>query len=83
MRSTIQDIRNNLATLVTEAHQVACSLDVGAERTEAFELYEALRRLQRRGAANEMLAATNPLMADCPESDDEDWWDDEDEARSG
>nr|WP_312585936.1 hypothetical protein [Atlantibacter sp.] len=83
IRSTIQDIRNNLATLVTEAHQVACSLDVGDERTEAFELYEALRRLQRRGAANEMLAATNPLMADCPESDDEDWWDDEDEARSG
>ena len=47
--STIQDIRNQLSTLVTEAHKVACSLDIGDERTEAFELYEALRRLQRHG----------------------------------
>ncbi|CAM7021489.1 hypothetical protein ENKOMM257B_22580 [Enterobacter kobei] len=46
--STIQDIRNQLSTLVTEAHKVACSLDIGDERTEAFELYEALRRLQRQ-----------------------------------
>ena len=49
--STIQDIRNQLSTLVTEAHKVACALDIGDERTEAFELYEALRRLQRQGAA--------------------------------
>lgn len=77
--SSIQDVRNQLATLVTEAHGVACSLDVGDERTEAFELYEALRRLQRRGAASEMLSATNPLLSDCHEGDDEDWWDDEDD----
>lgn len=77
--STIQDIRNKLASLVTDAHQYACSLDVGDERTEAFEMYEALRRLQRRGAASEMLSATNPLLADCHEDDDEDWWDDEDD----
>lgn len=44
--STLQDIRNNLAMLVTKVHQVAWSLDVGDECTEAFELYEALRRLQ-------------------------------------
>lgn len=77
--STIQDIRNKLASLVTDAHQYACSLDVGDERTEAFEMYEALRRLQRRGAASEMLVASNPLIADCHEGDDEDWWDDEDD----
>ncbi|HIC6097654.1 TPA: hypothetical protein ACW47E_002099 [Salmonella enterica subsp. enterica serovar Nagoya] len=77
--STIQDIRNQLSTLVTDAHQVACSLDIGDERTEAFELYEALLRLQRRGAASEMLSATNPLIPDCHEGDDEDWWDDEDD----
>ncbi|HEI1835116.1 TPA: hypothetical protein SII06_002851 [Escherichia coli] len=77
--STIQDIRNQLSTLVTEAHKVACSLDIGDERTEAFELYEALRRLQRRGAASDMLQASNPLLADCHEGDDEDWWDDEDD----
>jgi len=75
--STIQDIRNQLASLVTHAHQVACSLDVGGERTEAFELYEALRRLQRQGVAGEMLSATNPLLA-APCIDD-DWIDDEDE----
>jgi hypothetical protein len=31
--STIQDIRNQLSTLVTEAHKVACALDIGDERT--------------------------------------------------
>ena len=77
--STIQDIRSQLSTLVTEAHKVACSLDVGDERTEAFALYEALRRLQRRGTATDMLAATNPLLSHCCEDDDEDWWDDEDD----
>lgn len=51
------------STLVTEAHKVACALDIGDERTEAFELYEALRRLQRQGAAGEVLSATNPLLA--------------------
>lgn len=77
--STIQDIRNQLASLATEAHKVACSLDVGEERTEAFELYEALRRLQRRGTATDMLTATNPLLSHCCEDDDEEWWDDEDD----
>ncbi|EAO0106759.1 hypothetical protein EU727_08905 [Salmonella enterica] len=77
--STTQDIRNKLSELVTESHQVARSLEIGDERTEAFELYEALRRLQRRGAASDMLSATNPLLADCHEGDDEDWWDDEDD----
>ena len=75
---TIQDIRNKLADLVPEAHQVACSLDIGDERTEAFELYEALRRLQRVGAAREVLAATNPLLStpcfDDNREEDEDWW---------
>lgn len=72
----IQDVRSQLATLVTEAHKVACSLDIGDERTEAFELYEALRRLQRQGSADEMLSATNPLLAS-PYYDED--WDDEDD----
>lgn len=76
---TIQDIRNQLEIIVTAAHRVACSLDIGDERTEAFELYEALRRLQRRGAASEMLAATNPLLNYSPEDDDEDWWEEDDD----
>ncbi|ADO67716.1 hypothetical protein HK639_32 [Escherichia phage HK639] len=75
--STIHDIRNQLSTLVTEAHKVACALDIGDERTEAFELYEALRRLQRQGAAGEVLSATNPLLAS--PYYDEDWEEDEDD----
>jgi hypothetical protein len=47
------------------------------ERTEAFELYEALRRLQRQGAAGEILSATNPLLAS-PYYDG-DWDEDEDD----
>ncbi|MFV7428701.1 hypothetical protein ACNPM5_17770 [Enterobacter hormaechei] len=75
--SNIQDIRTQLSTLVTQAHKVECSLEIGAERTEAFELYEALRRLQRQGTAGEILSATNPLLA-APYYD-EDWEDDEDD----
>lgn len=52
-------------------------LDIGDERTEAFELYEALRRLQRHGAAGEILSATNPLLAS-PYYDG-DWDEDEDD----
>ncbi|WP_438436548.1 hypothetical protein [Kluyvera georgiana] len=75
--SSIQEIKAQLSTLITELHKVACSLDIGDERTEAFELYEALRRLQRQGAAGEMLSATNPLLAS-PYYDD-DWDEDEDD----
>lgn len=78
---TIQDIRNQLETIVSAAHRVACSLDIGDERTEAFELYEALRRLQRRGAASEMLAATNPLIRPgmMDYGSDHDDWDENDD----
>ncbi|WP_313626254.1 hypothetical protein [Kosakonia sp.] len=76
---TIQDIRIQLENIVTAAHRVACSLDIGEERTEAFELYEALRRLQRRAAASEMLAATNPLLNfPCIDDEDDEDWDEDD-----
>lgn len=71
------DIAEQLQNLVTVAHQFACSLDIGDERIEAFELYEALRRLQRRGTAGEVLAATNPLL--CAWGDDDDSDEDEDD----
>ena len=73
---TVQDIRNQLSSLVTEAHKVACALDIGDERTEAFELYEALRRLQRQGSPGDMLSATNPLLASPYYEED---WDEEDD----
>lgn len=66
------DIADQLQSLVTATHQFACSLDIGDERIEAFELYEALRRLQCRGTAGEMLAATNPML--CPGIPDDAEW---------
>ncbi|MDU4356051.1 hypothetical protein PO654_23690 [Phytobacter diazotrophicus] len=72
MKATKEQVFEKLESLTTDAHQFACSLNIGAQRTEAFQIYEVLRRLQRRGAAAEILAATNPLFAstDCDEDDD-------------
>lgn len=58
-----------LQTLTTEFHILACELDISDERTEVFEIYEVLRRSQRRGAAGEMLAAINPHL--CPDIPDD------------
>jgi hypothetical protein len=58
--STIQDIRNQLSTLVTEAHKVACALDIGDERTGPLSCYEALRRLQRQGAPERFYQQPTP-----------------------
>lgn len=58
------ELFQKLQALTTEFHTLACELDIGDERTEVFEMYEVLRRIQRRGAASEILAATNPLL--CP-----------------
>ncbi|HDT6049602.1 hypothetical protein AAHX50_07280 [Klebsiella pneumoniae] len=68
------ELLQKISALATECHTLACELDIGDERTEMFELYEVLRRIQRRGAAGEMLTATNPLL--CPGvSDDGEWVD--------
>lgn len=58
------EVRQRLEWLISDAHNAAGTLDIGEERTAAFELYEVLRRLQRRGAASQMLAATNPLLVE-------------------
>lgn len=79
--ATKQEIYENLNKLVGQSFSYAASLDLGPERVEAFELSEALRRLQRRGAASEMLAATNPLLAcseEEEEEDEDDWGEDDD-----
>lgn len=76
--ATKQEIFENLNKLVGQSFSYAASLDLGPERVEAFELSEALRRLQRRGAASEMLAATNPLLAGAEEEEEEDEWDEDD-----
>ncbi|HBS3584567.1 TPA: hypothetical protein RRT53_004251 [Klebsiella pneumoniae] len=68
------ELFQKLKALTTEFHTLACELDIGDERTEVFEIYEVLRRIQRRGAAGEMLTATNPLLChDIP--DDGEWMD--------
>jgi len=69
--ATKQEISESLSKLVSQAYSYAASLDLGPERIEAFELSEALRRLQRRGAASVMLAATNPLAALCEQEDED------------
>ncbi|MGU3773115.1 hypothetical protein ACSFM1_14815 [Klebsiella michiganensis] len=72
------ELLQKISALATECHSLACELDIGDERTEAFEIYEVLRRVQRSGAAGEMLAATNPLL--CPGiADDAEWTDFDDE----
>ncbi|MBG2633847.1 hypothetical protein I4552_22910 [Klebsiella michiganensis] len=72
------ELIQKISALATECHALACELDIGDERTEAFEIYEVLRRVQRSGAAGEMLAATNPLL--CPGiADDAEWTDFDDE----
>ncbi|HAT2831874.1 TPA: hypothetical protein NEF91_002915 [Klebsiella oxytoca] len=57
------ELFQRLQALTTDFHTLAYELDIGDERTEVFEIYEVLRRAQRRGAAGEMLAATNPLLS--------------------
>ena len=44
------ELFQKLQDLTTEFHTLACGMDVGDERTEVFEIYEVLRRAQRRGA---------------------------------
>ncbi|HBW6841810.1 MULTISPECIES: hypothetical protein [Klebsiella pneumoniae complex] len=72
------ELLQKISALATECHALACDLDIGDDRIEAFEIYEVLRRIQRCGAAGEMLAATNPLL--CPGIvDDTEWTDIDDE----
>ena len=65
---TIDDIYARLDALASDTHKVACSLDVGPERTQAFALYTVLHRLQRRSAAAEIHDLTNPLIEHVPRS---------------
>ncbi|WP_064365977.1 hypothetical protein [Pantoea ananatis] len=77
--SSKHEIHEGLQNLVNQAFSYAGQVELGPERVEAFEFAEALRRLQRRGAASVMLAATNPLAAMCEQDDEGDDDLDEDE----
>lgn len=52
-----------IALAASQAHQYASTLPVGDDRTEAFEIYNALHQLQRTGTAKRFLEATNPLVS--------------------
>lgn len=42
------ELLQRLHALTTDFHTMACDMDIGDERTEVFEMYEVLRRIQRR-----------------------------------
>ena len=65
-----------IQALATECHQLACTLDVGNERTEMFDVYGVLHNLTRRGYASEASTAMNPLLSF--DQEDEDWEEDGD-----
>lgn len=73
--TTKQEIYDDLAALVSKAFSYAGSVELGEERIAAFELAEALRRMQRIGTPAVLMAATNPFNF----SDEEDDWDEDDE----
>ena len=72
-----QELITEIVKLCRKAHTYAVSLPVGDSRTEAFPIYEVLRRLQRKGAAADMLEAMNPLirsgLMDYDNMTDDDW----------
>ncbi|WP_241613014.1 hypothetical protein [Rosenbergiella epipactidis] len=55
------NIMPTISLAASQAHQYAISLPVGDDRTEAFEIYHALHRLQFKGAAKLFMDTTNPL----------------------
>jgi len=69
-----------IQSLATKCHQLACSINVGDERTEMFEAYGVLHNLTRRGYAKQVGRLVNPLLSlqDFDDSDDDDDWFDED-----
>lgn len=65
-----------IQVLASECHQLACSTDIGHERTEMFSVYHVLHSLTRRGYAEQVGVAMNPLRnglcaAEEDEEDDE------------
>lgn len=70
------EVFDKIQTLATECHQLACTLDVGKDRTEIFDVYGVLHNLTRRGYASEVCTAMNPLLSFAQE--DEDWEEDDD-----
>ncbi|MCL9650261.1 hypothetical protein L2172_07445 [Pantoea agglomerans] len=74
-----QALFNKIQALATECHQLACSIDVGDERTEMFEVYGVLHNLTRRGYAEQVGRSMNPLLSFNDGDDEEDFLDEDDD----
>jgi len=75
-----QELYEKIQALASECHHLACSLDIGDERTEMFEVYGVLHNLTRRGYASQVGRAMNPLMSHNRHDEDDDWeWDEDDD----
>ncbi len=72
-----QELYEKIQALASECHQLACSLDIGDDRTEMFEVYGVLHNLTRRGYASQVGRAMNPLLSH--QEDEEDDWDEDDD----
>lgn len=72
-----QELYEKIQALASKCHHLACSLDIGDERTEMFEVYGVLHNLTRRGYASQVGRAMNPLLSH-QEDEDDDWDEDDD-----
>lgn len=70
------EIFAKIQALATDCHQLACTLDVGNDRTEMFDVYGVLHNLTRPGYASEVCTAMNPLLSFAQEDEG---WEEEDE----
>ncbi|UTJ46612.1 hypothetical protein NLZ15_17470 [Atlantibacter subterranea] len=67
------ELFEKIQALASECHQLACSTDIGQERTELFSVYHVLHNLTRRGYAVQVGIAMNPLLnSSCDDEDEED-----------
>lgn len=70
------EIFAKIQALAIDCHQLACTFDVGSDRTEMFDVYGVLHNLTRPGYASEVSTVMNPLLSFAQE--DEDWEEDDD-----
>lgn len=69
---SIEEIMTQIRALGVKCHQAACEQEVGPVRTELFSIHQVLSNLPRRGYAESVCEAMNPLLNDCFADDDED-----------
>lgn len=66
------DLFKKIQALASECHQLACSTDIGQERTELFSVYHVLHNLTRCGYAEQVGIAMNPLLKGSSDDENDD-----------